>query len=62
MDAIRLGQVDESLGYDRNINAMVFDIEQNRVARYPDAPLDSQIDADIDTTTKKCHCTKCYPN
>ena len=32
---------------------MVFDIEKKRVARYPDEPLDSQIDADIETTTKE---------
>ena len=52
MDAIRLRQIDEALSYDRNINAMVFDIEKKRVARYPDEPMDSQIDADIKTTTK----------
>ena len=52
MDAIRLRQINEALGYDRNINAMVFDMENKRVARYPDEPLDSQIDADIETTTK----------
>ena len=28
MDAIRLRQIDEVLGYDRNINAMVFDKEK----------------------------------
>ena len=53
MDAIRLRQINEALGYKRNIVAMVFDIEQKRVARYPDEPLDSQIDADIETTTKE---------
>ena len=53
MDAIRLRQISEALGYKRNIVAMVFDIEQKRVARYPDEPLDSQIDADIETTTKE---------
>ena len=52
MDAKKLSQIDEALGYDRKINAMVFDIEKKRVARYPDEPFDSQIDADIETTTK----------
>ena len=28
MDAIRLRQMNEALGYDRNINAMVFDMEK----------------------------------
>ena len=36
MDAIRLRQIDEVLGYDKKINAMVFGIEKKRVARYPD--------------------------
>ena len=52
MDAIRLRQIDEVIGYDRHINAMVFDIEKKRVASYPDEPMDWQIDADIETTTK----------
>ena len=52
MGAIRLKQINEALGYHWHINAMVFEIEKKRVARYPDEPLGSQIDADIETTTK----------
>ena len=33
MDAIRLRQIDEALGYDKRINAMVFDMEKKRVAQ-----------------------------
>ena len=33
MDAIRLRQIKEALGYDININAMVFGIETKRTAR-----------------------------
>ena len=33
MDAIRLRQVDESLGYDNHMNTMVFDMEKKRVAQ-----------------------------
>jgi len=40
MNAIISRQINEALGYDRNINAMVFDIEKKRVARYPDEPID----------------------
>ena len=36
MDAIRLRQIDEVLGYDKKINAMVFGIDKKREARYPD--------------------------
>ena len=32
---------------------MAFALEKLRVSRYPDEPFDSQIDADIETTTKK---------
>ena len=32
MNAIRLRQIDESLGYDNHMNTMVFDIEKMRVA------------------------------
>ncbi|MFM7985476.1 MAG: hypothetical protein ACKPKO_39795 [Candidatus Fonsibacter sp.] len=50
MDAIRLRQIDEVLGYDKKINTMVFGIEKNRVARYPDARPESQYDAEGETT------------
>ena len=33
MDAIRLRQIDEALGYDKHTNAMVFDLEKKRVAQ-----------------------------
>ena len=52
MDAIRLRQTDEALGYDKKINTMVFGIEKKRVARYRDERPESQYDADAETTTK----------
>ena len=52
MDAIRLRQIDEALGYDKKINTMVFGIEKKRVARYRDERPESQYDADAETTTK----------
>ena len=33
MDAIRLRQIDEALGYDKHINTMVYDMEKKRVAQ-----------------------------
>ena len=33
MDAIILRQIDEALGYDNHMNAMVFDMEKKRVAQ-----------------------------
>ena len=36
MDSIRLGQINEVLNYDRNINAMVFNLEKKRTAMFPD--------------------------
>ena len=33
MDSIRLRQIDEALGYDKHINAMVYDMEKKRVAQ-----------------------------
>ncbi|MFM7979063.1 MAG: hypothetical protein ACKPKO_07065 [Candidatus Fonsibacter sp.] len=52
MDAMRLRQIDEVLGYDKRINTMVFGIEKKRVARYPDERPESQYDADAETTMK----------
>ncbi|MFM7980708.1 MAG: hypothetical protein ACKPKO_15450, partial [Candidatus Fonsibacter sp.] len=52
MDAIRLRQIDEVLGYDKKIKTMVFGIEKKRVARYPDERPESQYDADAETTMK----------
>ena len=33
MDSIRLRQIDEALGYDNHMNAMVFNMEKKRVAQ-----------------------------
>ena len=54
MDAIKLRQIDEALGYDRNMNAMVFNIEKKRVARYPDAEVipESQVTEEMEETAK----------
>ena len=52
MDAIRLRQIDEVLGYDKRINTMVFGIEKKRVARYPDERPESQYDATAETSMK----------
>ncbi|MFM7979380.1 MAG: hypothetical protein ACKPKO_08705, partial [Candidatus Fonsibacter sp.] len=52
MDAIRLRQIDEMLGYDKKINTMVFGIEKKSVARYPDERPESQYGADAETTMK----------
>ncbi len=47
MDVMRLRQINEALGYDKSMNAMVWDIERKRVAQNPDpAPTqDSHIEA-----------------
>ena len=54
MDAIRLRQINEALGYDRSMNAMVFNIEKKRVARYPDEEVipESQITEEMADTAK----------
>ena len=36
MDSIRLGQINEVLNYDKNVNAMVFNLERKRTATSPD--------------------------
>ena len=36
MDSIRLSQVNEALNYDKDINAMVFNLEKKRIAMSPD--------------------------
>ena len=36
MDAIRSKQISEALNYDRNLNAMVFNLEKKRVGAFPD--------------------------
>ena len=53
MDSIRLRQLNEAFGYANNINAMVFDMEMKRVARYPGKEVipDSQTDADMEATS-----------
>ena len=55
MDAIRLRQINEALGYDRSMNAMVFNIEKKRVARYPDEEVipESQITEEMEDTAKE---------
>ncbi|MFM7985767.1 MAG: hypothetical protein ACKPKO_41280 [Candidatus Fonsibacter sp.] len=50
MDAIILRQIYGVLGYDNNINTMVFGIEKKGVARYHDERPESQYDADAETT------------
>jgi len=35
MDSIRLSQINEALNYDKNINAMVFNLEKKRTAQFP---------------------------
>ena len=52
MDSIRLRQINEDLGYDRNMHAIVFSIEKKRVARNPDADVvpGSQADEEMETT------------
>jgi len=52
MDSIRSKQIDEVLNYDKNANAMVFNLEKKRTAMYPDPPKipESQIDAQVMTT------------
>lgn len=49
MDPIRSKQIDEALNYDRNMNAMVLNIEQKRTAILPEqSPVPfSQIDAEL---------------
>lgn len=36
MDAIRSKQISEALNYDKNANAMVFNLEKKRTAAFPD--------------------------
>ena len=50
MDATKLRQIDKELGYDRRMNAMVFDMEKKRVAQpIRDMPKDNyaMIDAQM---------------
>ena len=55
MDSIRLSQVNEALNYDKNINAMVFNLEKKRTAMFPDAEVIpySQIGEETMTSTKE---------
>ena len=48
MDTIRSKQISEALNYDRNANAMVFNLEKKNVATFPDEQVlpYSQIDAE----------------
>ena len=55
MDSIRLSQVKEALNYDKNINAMVFNLEKKRTAMFSDAEVlpYSQVGEETMTTTKE---------
>ena len=55
MDSLRLSQVHEALNYDKNINAMVFNLEKKRTAMYPDPEVlpYSQIGEETMTSTKE---------
>ena len=55
MDSIRLSQVNEALNYDKNINAMVFNLEKKRTAMYPDPEVlpYSQLGEETMTTTRE---------
>lgn len=49
MDAIRLRQIDEALGYDKAMNRMVWSLEKQQIAQNPDPTTTpfSQIDAQV---------------
>jgi len=49
MDTIRSRQISEALNYDKNANAMVFNLEKKRVAAFPEEEVVpySQIDAEL---------------
>ena len=55
MDSIKLSQINEALNYDKNINAMVFNLEKKRTAMFPDAEVIpySQIGEETMTSTKE---------
>ena len=55
MDSIRLSQVNVAPNYDKNINAMVFNLEKKRTAMFPDAEVlpYSQIGEETMTSTKE---------
>ena len=55
MDSIRLGQINEVLNYDKNINAMVFNLEKKRAAvfQYEEVPPYSQISGETMTVAKQ---------
>ena len=36
MDSIRLSQINEAMNYDKNMNAMVFNLEKKRTTLNPD--------------------------
>ena len=55
MDSIRLSQINEALNYDKNINAMVFNLEKKRTAQFPDPEVlpYSQLGEETMTSTKE---------
>ncbi len=55
MDSIRLHQIDEALAYDKNISAMVLNLEKKRAAMFPDAEVlpYSQIGEETMTSTRE---------
>ena len=54
MDSIKESQINEALNYDKNMNAMVFNLEKKRTAANPDPDviLYSQVNAEALTATK----------
>ena len=55
MGSIRLGQINEVLNYDKNIKAMVFNLEKKRTATFPDEEVlpYSQIAEEMDTNIQQ---------
>ena len=55
MDSIRLGQINEVLNYDKNINSMVFNLEKKRTATFPDEEVlpYSQIAEEMETSIQQ---------
>ena len=54
MDSIRLSQINEALNYDKNMNAMVFNLEKKRTGAFPDPSVIpySQVNAETLTVVK----------
>ena len=52
MGTISLKQIKQGVGLYSRMNAIVFNTDKKKTTRYPDEVPDSQIDVDIETTTK----------